>query len=244
MVYVQTAPGDHYCIDSTEVMQVHYKGFLDSGEGTNNAALCGGNSTFAPSTVDGGTGCDSTDFTPTTKATYPVRCVDWCDAEAFCRWTGKRLCGKAGGGTLPVGSFADATQSQWYNACSNQGTQRYPYANVFSETACNTLLGLSNTAPVKFYSSCEGSVPGLYDMSGNVAEWEDSCSGTGGGADLCSVRGGDFNSTNTLDPSSSCDSKKDSGTATASYKKRRDYAAQAIGFRCCLDLPLTRAAGL
>ena len=235
MVQVKTQSGATYCIDGTEVMQVHYKAFLDSGEGTHDAAVCSANATFVPSTIDGGTGCDSTDFTPATKATYPVRCVDWCDAEAFCRWTGKRLCGKVGAGTLPVSAFNDANQSQWYNACSNQGTQRYPYSNTFSDTACNTLLGLSNTAPVKFYSACEGSVPNLFDMSGNVAEWEDSCTGSTGGSDNCSVRGGDYNSTNTLNPSAACDSVKDGSTAVSSTKKRRDYAAQAIGFRCCLD---------
>ncbi len=235
MVEVSTAGGATYCIDSTEVLQVHYAAFLQSGEGTNTHPGCSGNSTFVPSTTDGGTGCDATDYTPATRATYPVRCVDWCDAEAFCRWTGKRLCGAVGAGPLPVSAFADASQSQWYNACSAQGTQRYPYSNTFSDIACNTLLGMSNTAKAGLYADCEGSVPGLFDMSGNVAEWEDSCSGASSASDMCSVRGGDFNSTNTLYPSAACDSEKDGKPPSASMKRRRDRADQAVGFRCCFD---------
>ncbi len=235
LLAVETSSGKTYCIDATEVLQIHYKAFLDSNEGTNTRAGCGSNATFAPSNVDGGSGCDPTDFTPTTKAKYPVRCVDWCDADAYCRWTGKRLCGAVGGGDVPVASFADASVSQWFNACSAKGAQRYPYSDTFSDIACNTLLGMSNTASAGFYSTCEGSVPGLFDMSGNVGEWEDSCTGTGAPFDKCSVRGGDFNSTNTQAPSAACDSAKDGASATASYKERRDYAAQAIGFRCCFD---------
>ena len=33
---------------------------------------------------------------------------------------------------------------------------------------------------------------GVYDLSGNVWEWEDSCDGTTGSNDLCRLRGGSF----------------------------------------------------
>jgi hypothetical protein len=69
---------------------------------------------------------------------------------------------------------------------------------------------------------CQGGAPDLWQMSGNVAEWEDSCSGSTGAGDLCQVRGGWYGSNST---ELQCD---DSSTAT------RAYASAEVGFRCCM----------
>ena len=72
----------------------------------------------------------------------------------------------------------------------------YPYGDGMSPdaSACATLIGNAGTNPstVASHPSCVGSVPGLFDMSGNIWEWEDQCSSSpmDGGKDICTVRGG------------------------------------------------------
>ena len=52
----------------------------------------------------------------------PVTEVDWCDAFAFCRWAGKRLCGGRKGGPVPFDRSTDPSDSQWQYACSPGGS--------------------------------------------------------------------------------------------------------------------------
>ena len=67
----------------------------------------------------------------------PVGWVDWCDAYAFCRWAGKRMCGKIGGGPNAFSDYDKPNQSQWYRACSKAGAFRYPYGQDLDTKACN-----------------------------------------------------------------------------------------------------------
>ncbi len=75
--------------------------------------------------------------------------------------------------------------------------------------------------------SCHNIAASLFDMSGNVAEWENSCDGNTGAADLCLVRGGSFDSPNGQ-ASMSC------GWTAAQPPLQRNTTAADIGFRCCL----------
>jgi hypothetical protein len=102
MVEVTSASG-RYCIDSTEVTNAHYAAFL---------AMSPTPSSGWPAPVDQGR--------------HPVTFVDWCDAFAFCRWAGKRLCGKIGDGANAPADLANAAKSQWFNACTAGGTKAYP----------------------------------------------------------------------------------------------------------------------
>ena len=95
---------------------------------------------------------------------YPVVHVSWFDAVAYCRWANKRL----------------PTEAEWeYAARSGLRDCSFPWGNEeradgryqancrqFGDAA--DADGYLRLAPVK---SFPGSRFGLYDMSGNVAEW-------------------------------------------------------------------------
>jgi formylglycine-generating enzyme required for sulfatase activity len=155
------------------------------------------------------------------KENHPVVWVDWCDAYAYCKWAGKRLCGQIDGDANPYAEFGNATSSQWFNACSEGGTRSYPYGSTYSPTACNGSdsadAGVSATIEVGSASGCVGTYL-LYDLSGNVWEWEDSCD-----QNDCRVRGGSFKSNPSTD------------TLGCGYGGafKRDFLGDDIGFRCC-----------
>ncbi len=169
-----------YCIDSTEVTLAQYNDFLGDNPDAAALAVCG-----------------STSFIPAPPAAWPpdassgdlpVAGIDWCMASAFCAWSGKRLCGKIGGGSLDVASRADPSRSQWFAACSHSGALAFPYGNSYQAGVCNDGTASGKIAPVESKPGCTGGFPKIFDMSGNVAEWEDACE-----AGMCLVRGGEFN---------------------------------------------------
>jgi len=85
-------------------------------------------------------------------------------------------------------------------------------------------------------TNCEGGYSGLYDMSGNVGEWEDSCASENGANDQCLWRGGsylDTNSTVGSAPSVLCNSNVHNTPKSAS--KARNTRDKEIGFRCCSE---------
>lgn len=205
---------DSYCVDATEVTNAQYQAFLDTSPspGVGQDPWCTGNRTYTP--WDGPL--------KTWQEQYPVVDVNWCDAYAYCKWAGKRLCGKIGGGSNPYGDYANATTSQWFNACSAGGTKAYPYGNTYVD-ACNGHG--TGPSPVRLASGCEGGYPGLFDLSGNVWEWEDSCNGNDGELDLCRIRGGPFDFS-PVATNLACD---------VGINARRGRITSDIGFRCCRD---------
>lgn len=84
---------------------------------------------------------------------YPVVCVDWRQARAYCRFRGKRL----------------PTETEWEYAASSGGKEgRYAWGDAVPDTTRCTRAATQH--PRK-----SGSFPandwGLYDMTGNVWEW-------------------------------------------------------------------------
>lgn len=212
MVYVEN--GD-YWIDATEVTNAAYAAFLDAGPSVAlQPAECAFNGTYVP----------TNSWPATTRANEPVAWVDWCDAYAYCAWAGKRLCGAIDGGPSPYASIKNAAVNQWYNACSAGGTLVYPYGASYDTNACNGGDRTRNPWDTGSEASCEGGLDGLYDMSGNVWEWEDSCSASTGQTDVCRARGGSFWSSDT---SLRCQA--------ATTETARSHVNRNLGFRCCAD---------
>ena len=171
-----------YQIDATEVTRGQYEDWLATNPPLppSSDADCGwksagsftqDSSCMTSSSVCQGADCDD----------HPVVCVDWCAAYYYCAAVGKRLCGRIGGGAnRSIGDENSA--SQWTCACSSGGVNTYPYGNTYQERYCNGFdyWGDLNgtTMPVAMLSKCQTSRSGycaVYDLSGNVYEWEDSC---------------------------------------------------------------------
>jgi formylglycine-generating enzyme required for sulfatase activity len=234
MVFVAASGGGAYCIDQYEVTYAQYEVFWSA------------NPDFSLSECSWNTGTGK--YTPAAHwpaptqnygKTYPVRSIDWCDAWAYCKYSGKRLCGKQGGGSVPYASFADASQSQWTNACNGGGVSVYSYGSSYDKSLCvgSDFLYQEGTGPiftaagapypgVRSYSTfpaqkCQGAAPNLFDMTGNVGEWEDSCDATAGASDNCHIRGGGY---------------KEQGAAVACNVSRtsaRNATPEDVGIRCC-----------
>lgn len=77
---------------------------------------------------------------------------------------------------------------------------------------------------------CQAGSVGVYQMSGNVAEWEDSCEGTNPSS-KCKLRGGSYNSP---DPAAlRCDADRRLERMPAEAPAASD-PLKDVGFRCCL----------
>lgn len=256
MVELSSPKGTKYCIDRTEVTQAHYAEFLakTSAKPSTEHSDCTSNSTYEPLQKPGQGGFEPSwqcakgyAWTPETTPNRPVSCVDWCDAYAYCAWAGKRLCGKAGGGSItplpwkdmapdPNDPAIDPNQSQWYNACSQGGKTEYPYGNTFNPLTCEGGAFVSQSdggwskLDVGSRAGCRGSSApfnSILDLSGSLAEMTDECwwysTPNGGGFYKCAARGGAF-ATDTM----SC-------TVYAAVQGRT-HADDWLGFRCCKDL--------
>ncbi|MBI5531736.1 MAG: SUMF1/EgtB/PvdO family nonheme iron enzyme [Deltaproteobacteria bacterium] len=217
-----------YSIDATEVTRDQYNAWLGSKPASaGQPSFCAGNDTFEPDTATQETGCAPSTMPSGTQGNYPVVCVDWCDAFAYCKAIGKRLCGKIGGGANDFGDCANPATSQWFNACSSNGQNDFPYGDTYDGKLCN---GNDNAGgsmlPVGSLAGCQSSVAGfegVYDLSGNVLEWEDSCDAANGAQDLCHNRAGaSFNTPDYL----RCD---------VDGSDKRGSHNGGIGFRCCSE---------
>jgi formylglycine-generating enzyme required for sulfatase activity len=209
-------------IDATEITEDQYQQFLADNPKTNvQADFCKWNADFMPSQpcmADPGIASNS-------APDSPVVCIDECDAEAFCAWTGKRLCqGDWGGAALD-----DPARSEWYDACSSGGAREYPYGNDYEPGACNDAerpatgcvqVEACTTTTAGTLTSCVTPY-GAFDLTGNVAEWAAECGSIQGMTDNCHVRGGGV------------DTRSSAATCKVAGDRARSYVSKTLGFRCC-----------
>ena len=212
-------PKGKFFIDAHEVTNAQYTTFLLALNGgvaaSDERSECSWTTTHERVT----TSCK-----PAAIGEAPATCVDWCDANAFCRHYGKRLCGKFGGGSADLASLTSAAHSQWMLACGGVNGAPYPYADGGVGT-CTTQSSDMGLVPVGSKPGCVGNVEGLFDMSGNALEWEDANGApTDGGAaaQQAFARGGSFRN-----PIASC------MCSYVSPPYARKQIFDNIGFRCC-----------
>lgn len=212
-------------IDATEVSNGDYLVFSDIHYSlARQSEECTWNKTFMP--VAGWP-------PPSAVLNHPVVYVNWCQAQAYCAWAGKRLCGKVGSGAGKwVSQSSTSLDSQWFYACTGGDVNRaFPYGASYVAASCNGReywpTVEADSVVTGSIASCQApAIPGLFDMSGNVYEWTDECKTDDNVANrdqICRRRGGSFYSMESL-------------LRCASLVSRvREHVDDFTGFRCCKD---------
>jgi hypothetical protein len=147
----------------------------------------------------------------TRAGVLPWANVSYANAAAACAASGRRLC----------------TANELKAACASSSTWAYPYGNTYQDATCNGLDYQSVGAVLRtgFLPNCARPTVGIYDLSGNLAEWTSTKKGatsTPPVLDIMALHGGSY-----LTPGFAM---------TCSYDLARitvNAVTPSIGFRCC-----------
>jgi len=214
-----TASTDNFGIDRFEVTNAQYREFLSA------ISVEGKETTLKP---------NKTNHKPAmwednrfNRPDQPVVGVDWYDADAYCRWAGKRL----------------PTSIEWERVAAGTHGRRYPWGDDFEPERCNaqeTVPRPGSPAAVGKFSRCATPEPDrVFDMAGNADEWTSSEVSSDGTKTRKIIKGGSWNESSQLRGLSSFDSIADA-----------NYRGSDMGFRCAADVrrswleKLMRAVGL
>ncbi len=232
---------DPLCMDKTEVSRADYAKFLASAPATGKGE-CVGRKPAAPRAdcstrlpACSGANCER----------LPQTCIDYCDAQTYCEWAGKTLCGTADGKMLTSAQIPDTWQNVWSRACKNKtspsdpGT-KYSFGNDANTDACNIgdRAGTGCSRPADACTPLEsgtlatcrgvGTYEGIYDLGGNAAEFVYGVITDDQGSKRASFFGGDYRDFIKDQPRIlSCE-----GTdGTSGFLL--DRVETFLGFRCC-----------
>ncbi len=154
-------------------------------------------------TIEDGAYCVDTYEWPNKKGVLPMRNISWEKARKLCRDAGKRLC----------------TSTEWKHACrGGRNKNSFPYGKHYQPLKCNTLGNKkvdNEAAKSGLFPECNNRY-GLWDMSGNVAEWTAEGSGA-----LRNVYGGWWQD----------DQQRAKCESFIPLESNKDYLY--VGFRCC-----------
>lgn len=209
------------CIDETEVTNAQYAAYWTNRDSSEvRPQEC---QTVSPQQGNGqqGISCSSEQ-----NPAYPVACVTWCDAYAYCAWAGKRLCRGVGGKDIPFDN-RDSQANEWMAACTNGGTQSYATGATWDPQAGCRTVDDKIQGPVPAALGCLAP-SGVHHLAGNVGEWLDVCEAnvsTPRDAQ-CAVAGETFHYRIASMPA---------GTCTTADHDTRSTAYYDLGFRCCAD---------
>ena len=146
------------------------------------------------------------------RGDYPINCIDHDGAAALCGYLGARLC----------------SSKEWLAACRGTDQRAFPYGPEFQPSRCHVGSyespgpGGRTTIAAGSIPECEGGLPGLFDMSGNVSEWVADCKG-----DYCKFRGAAYVGNEPVEHFAGC------GDVCSGNDK--GLRSGTVGVRCCRD---------
>ncbi len=142
-----------YYIDKYPVTNAKYKKFIESGGYTQQEywSDAGWNYITESNPLEN----NELDDVLNGEPDCPTVNISWHEAEAFAKWSGKRL---------PI-------EAEWEKAARGTDGRIYPWGNEFDKTRLNCAEAkIKKTTPVTKYPQGR-SVYGCFDMAGNVWEW-------------------------------------------------------------------------